>query len=236
MVRREPQGVDAGLELAMSALASASVRPIAVRAGLGATAVSVVVEFAQAEASLPEWSGGAAADVRIVGPDGADVAAGAGKIEPGSRAVLIEVLVPGTVPQGPLRAVVALRGRASVVEESVSVAAGGTWLGPPRAFLTGSSPRSPRRPVATREFSRQDRVVLEWPLIQAATYRSARLLRRSGDAIRFVPQVTDTTVSGGPGLTLALPPGLLGPGEYAVELVVGAGNDAERSIIAFRVV
>jgi hypothetical protein len=91
-------------------------------------------------------------------------------------------------------------------------------------------------PVATREFSRSDRLLIRVPAYGPASSEpstTARLLNRAGQAMMDLPVARLAMPLGEPQIELSL--ASLPPGEYVVEVkATGEGGDAQ-SLIGFRV-
>jgi VWFA-related protein len=85
-------------------------------------------------------------------------------------------------------------------------------------------------PVSRREFRRTDTLVIRAATIRAPAV-SGRLLDRRGQPLTDLP-VTPATEA----CELRLALGNLGPGDYVIELSAGAGDEAARQYVAFRVV
>jgi VWFA-related protein len=105
-----------------------------------------------------------------------------------------------------------------------------------RAFAEASSDQQPL-PSAVREFSRAERLLLRTPVYGPAGSTldvTARLLNRSGTAMRTLPQVPSSVSPGT--VQFDLPLSSLAPDEYRVEFVARTGNQEAREVVLFRVV
>ena len=95
-------------------------------------------------------------------------------------------------------------------------------------------------PVALREFSRTDRLLVRVPAYApggAAPALTARMLNRAGDAISDLPVTASATPGGDAQFDLAL--SSFPPGEYILEIKVAGGDGASsdsRELVAFRIV
>ena len=86
-------------------------------------------------------------------------------------------------------------------------------------------------PVATREFSRTDRILIRVPAYGAgASAMKAHLLNRTGEAMSEVPLAPPVAPAGE--ATIELPLAGLAPGEYVLEIKAGEGV---KELVGFRV-
>src|SRR5262249_34811611 len=91
-------------------------------------------------------------------------------------------------------------------------------------------------PVASREFSRTERLMIRFPAYAptgAAISVSARLLNRAGQAIRDLPVQQATAVGASNQIDLLL--ASLAVGQYFIELVAKSPNGEVKDLIEFRV-
>jgi VWFA-related protein len=109
-------------------------------------------------------------------------------------------------------------------------------LGMPAVFRATSSPRSPLAPVTAPAFMRHERVHIEWPVEQALTERSARVLGRNGTPLAIAVTLTEREGANGPILSADLLCGALGQGDYVVEVQVASASGTKTTMVAFRVV
>jgi hypothetical protein len=141
---------------------------------------------------------------------------------------------------GPWRVSVKLTAGGDAIDERTSIehAGSGVFLGDPIVYRAAPGPRAPTRPVADFQFSRTERVHVEWPILKALDQRQARLLSRNGQPLAVAANVTERPASdaSAPAI-LAVDVNLapLGPGDYLIELVAGSGADSERKLVAIRV-
>ncbi len=109
-------------------------------------------------------------------------------------------------------------------------------LGLPAVFRANPGPRSPRAPVTAPAFRRSERLHIEWPVTQALSGRTARVLGRDGQPLAVQVTLSEQDGASGPLLVADALLAPLAPGDYVVELVVTAGDVTRRTLIAFRVV
>ena len=84
--------------------------------------------------------------------------------------------------------------------------------------------RSPSTVVAGAEYRRTERVHIEWPILKPLDRREARLLGRDGQPLAVAVAVTEREVDGRPSLSADATLGPLAPGDYVIELTVGAAG------------
>jgi len=109
-------------------------------------------------------------------------------------------------------------------------------LGVPAVFRATPSPRSPLVPVTAPAFTRRERLHIEWPVTEALTERSARLLGRNSQPLAVNVTLTERDGASGPIIVADATLASLAPGDYVVELRVTAGSGTKASLVAFRVV
>ncbi len=109
-------------------------------------------------------------------------------------------------------------------------------LGVPAVFRATPSPRSPLVPVTAPAFTRRERLHIEWPVTEALTERSARLLGRNSQPLAVNVTLTERDGASGPIIVADATLAALAPGDYVVELRVTAGSGTKASLVAFRVV
>ena len=227
--------VPAGVEDEMGRLTR--LRPDAemfTRAVPTAAGVDVAVELAENVIGEDRWRAGASVTVVVRTADGKDVD-GAGRIDPGTRGVLVSVPVDPT--QGPWQVTVTATGQGEPAQNQVAVApVPASVVGAPVAWRATPSLRSPLRALADPRLMRTERLHVEWPLIQEPATRHARLLDRTGkplgNELPFAAPPADRHV-----LSLDLPIASLPEGDFMVELTAtGAAGQTERRLFAFRVV
>ena len=93
-----------------------------------------------------------------------------------------------------------------------------------------------RSPTASREVSRNERVLIRVPAYGPASGAevTARLLNRTGDAIADLPVVA-STVRAGSAREIDVAFNSLPPGEYLVEISVNGAGEPVKELIGFRI-
>lgn len=109
-------------------------------------------------------------------------------------------------------------------------------LGVPEVSRATPSPRSPLAPVTAPVFTRRERIHIEWPVAEALTERSARVLGRNGQPLAVQVTLTEREAPGGTVLVADAVLGPLAPGDYVVEAQVSAVSGTRTALVAFRVV
>ena len=109
-------------------------------------------------------------------------------------------------------------------------------LGVPALFRATPSPRSPFVPVTAPAYTRNERIHIEWPVAQALTERTARLLGRNGAPLAVAVTLTERDGPTGPLIVADAALGALAPGDYVVELRVTGAGGTRTALVAFRVV
>lgn len=171
--------------------------------------------------------------VEATGADGTRLAAVAATIPAGARGTLVRLPIGGS--SGPWRVTATVTGARTTRDTIEAAVRPSAFAGEPVVFRATPSPRSPLYPVADLQFSRTERLRVEWPVIDAAE-AVARLLDRQGRALAGNLPVTVHQAERGPVLAVDLTLGPFPEGEYLVELRVGRGAVTERKLQAFRVV
>jgi VWFA-related protein len=202
-------------------------------------ALTVAAEIGQTESGRPAWTRGADVQVTVT-RNGTTVATGQGQIEAGARGTIIDIPVTEPLPSAgasaaPLHASVKVSAGTDRLDDGADAIAAGALVGAPIVFRAPSLPRAVSRPVAEFEFSRTERVHVDWPVLKPAEQRKARILRRTGEALPFEPPLTDREVNGRPVISTDFSLSALAPGEYVVELVAQSGTVADRRVVAFRI-
>lgn len=194
-------------------------------------ALTVVVEVPPAAVEAGRWKDGAALEVLAEAADGEVVGTSRARLTPNGRAV---VRVPIEGRASPAAVFVRLRAEGESVVERTSVAPGpSTLVGDPQAYRSG--PRGLALPVALFEFSRDERLKLDWPALAKLERAEIRLLDRNGQPLKHRVKMADQDGAGGRHLVADLSFTALGRGDYVVELAAVAGTATERKLIAFRV-
>jgi VWFA-related protein len=202
--------------------------------------LTVATEIGGAESGRPAWTHGADVQVTVSRNGGTTIATGQGKIDAGARGTIVEIPVPDPPPSsdaapGPLHAAVKVVAGTDRLDDGADAIPAGSLIGAPIMFRAPSLPRAVSRPVAQFEFSRTERVHVDWPVLKPVEQRKARILRRTGEALPFEPALTERDLDGHPVLSTDFSLSSLAPGEYVVELVAQSGTVADRRVVAFRV-
>jgi VWFA-related protein len=206
--------------------------------------LTVVAEIPSTQIAAGRWTQGGELSVVATGPGGEAVGNGTAKIDVASRGALVRLPLAADA-KGPWRVNVAVTSGGDRLEDRISVEQGkmGTLLNKPVVYRAAPGPRSPLRPVADFQFRRTERVHIEWPEVKPLDQRQARLLNKSGQSVAAALTVTERPREG-QGASGAAPTALavdlnlapLGPGDYVIDVTVGAGADVERRLLAIRVV
>ncbi|MCC7008929.1 MAG: VWA domain-containing protein [Acidobacteria bacterium] len=242
MVKGEAPAFDAPVDAAVTALGRAlESRRTFVSASAQRGFVAVVAEISSREYAA-KWTAGADVDVAVTDSAGALVGTAAGRIEKGTRAVMVGIPLndaagqPLPASRGPFRAAVKIRAEGAVLEDAAQASTGGAWLGAARVWRGQGSARSPLQPTAEYQFSRSERLFVEWAVVQPADRRTARLLRRTGEPTPVTLTLTDGVTAGTPTMSTTFALTQLAPGDYVLEVVAGRGDDTERRLLPFRIV
>ena len=107
--------------------------------------------------------------------------------------------------------------------------------GGPIVYRAGSAASAPMKPAAEFQFSRTERLRIDFPIRKTPTEQHARLLRRTGEMLESPPALTASTAGGAALLSSSVSLSFLAPGQYVFELFVKSGEDAERKLVAFSV-
>ena len=193
--------------------------------------LTVVIEVPPVAVAAGRWKDGAALEVLAETAGGDVVGTSRARLTPNGRAV---VRVPLEGQESPAAVFVRLRAEGESVVERTSVAPGpSTLVGDPQAYRSG--PRGLAIPVALFEFTREERLKLDWPVLTKLDRAEIRLLDRHGQPLKHRVTVDDQDGAGGRHLVANLTFTALGRGDYVAELTATAGTATERKLIAFRV-
>ena len=187
--------------------------------GAGGPDATVVVEVPSAAVDAGRWSDGASLEVIADADNGDTTAMGRGRLPANGRALL---RIPVTGPQPPSKVMVRVRATGeSLVERLTLPTEPGKLIGDPLGYRSG--PRGLATPVGLFEFARDEKVRLDWPLLDKVDSVDARLLDRRGEALKHrVNAALQQSADGGQAVTeIAFNP--LGRGDYVVELAATAG-------------
>jgi len=200
-----------------------------------ATDLTVIVELSSGAVEHQTWSQGADVQATFTDAAGASVGTVKGHIDAGARSVKLQT--PVGFGAGPWRVFVHATGRDDSHDDRLQIAPPpGALLGDPLFFRGTSAAQASLRPVADLEFSRLERLHIEWPLTGALDQRTARLLDRRGQALPIDVTLTERQGTSGSLLAADLNLAPLAAADYIIELNVGHGTDAEHKLIAFRVI
>jgi len=200
-----------------------------------ATGVDVAIELASAPLAAGRWKQGADVRVAVMAPDGTSANV-TGRVAAGSRSALL------TIPfdrahRAPWSVAVVVTGDGDRAQDQIDVPVpDAAVVGLPMAWRATPSPRSPLLPMADFQLRRNERLHIEWPIVQEPASRAARLLDRKGQPlVADLPLATsspDRRV-----LALDLPMSSLPEGDFLIDLTVtGASGESERRVLGFRVV
>ena len=201
------------------------------------TELLVAIELGSSQAFGGPFAKGADVAVAAVPVAGGSAASEAkGRIDAGTRGVLVRVPLPPGAP-GPWNVTAVIGGGADRIQERLEIKeAAGKLLGDPTPYRATPAPSSPLRAVADFLYRRTERVRVEWPLLGAVDRREARLIGRNGQALPLPVTLSERTDNGQTVIAADLVLTPLAPAEYAIELVVGQGANSERRYVAFKVV
>ena len=194
--------------------------------------LAVVVEVLAARAS--DFDKGASVTVTVSGAVGSAPVTASGPLAVGARSALVRVPLGGMA--GPWQVRVALGSPPAGLSTSIAIPQPATPLvSDPIVYRATPSSRSPLWPSATRVFSRNDRVHLEWSTSGPLDTRVGRLLDRRGQGTAVAVNLSEPPNAERPTLAGDVSLAPLAPGDYLIELVVGRGGATERHLVAIRV-
>jgi VWFA-related protein len=193
-------------------------------------ALHVVVELARGRAgSAPR-----AVRLDVTSQNGTRLDA-TGTIQPPVRGTSIRIPTTGAAA-GPWKIAVRVEDGAGVLQDELVIEPSARkLLLEARVFRATSSPRSPLWAAADPQFTRTERVHVEWRVRTTFDRRTARLLGRDGQPLAVPVAVTERDQDGS--AVIAVDAGLsaLTAGDYLIELVVGAGEVSETYHLPVRV-
>lgn len=196
-----------------------------------ASDVAIAVELGSSAIGAGGWSNGADVTVTVTSASGA--ASGKARIDAGLRAALVRVAKPG---DGPYKASVRVSGGAEDLRDEIEIVEPtGALVGQVLLFRARPPASSPLLPAADLQFRRTERVHLEWPILRALDRREARLLAKDSKPLPIPVNVTERTTGDQQVLAADLNLAPLAPGDYVIELSVGAGLASETKYVAIRV-
>ena len=208
----------------------ASAQFLAYGAIAGST-LTVVLEVPQDAVAAGRWSDGA--EVHLLADVGGTETIGTarGRLQPNGRAV-VQVPLEGT--KRPTSVMVHVRAEGESVTERVAVGANPNALvGDPLGYRT--SRRALAVPVGSFAFAQDDKLALEWPLLQPVDRFEARLLDRFGDPLKYNIELKAQDAGASRRLVSNLKFSNLGRGDYVLELTVQKGDVSEKNLLALRV-
>ena len=119
--------------------------------------------------------------------------------------------------------------RAGAAIRAATDAGAATVIGEPIAYRLGL--RQVAQQVSQLEFTRADRIRIQWPLLTVLERREARLLDSAGKPLPVDLPVSEDAGARSVTVELALAP--FGRGTYSIELTAGAGGKTERRRLTF---
>jgi VWFA-related protein len=207
------------------------------RGSIAGDQLSVAVEIGSARAAAAPWGNGADVQMTATLPDGTALPAAAGRIEAGTRGVLVSMPVGGTPAS--VRIVVKGSAGGESIEETADISRAPAGLVGDAVMYRGRpAATSPLRVVADLQYRRTERVHVEWAITGESAnldQRSARLLGRNGQPLAVPVTVTERDTDGRRVVAADLNLAPLSAGEYVIELTVGRGATTEQRLVAFRV-
>ena len=193
--------------------------------------LTVVLEVPQEAVAAGRWNDGA--EVHLLADVGGTETVGTarGRLQPNGRAV---VQVPLEGAKRPTSVMVHVRAAGESVTERIAVGANANVLvGDPLGYR--SSRRALSVPVGSFVFASDDKLALEWPLLQPADHYHARLLDRFGEPLKFGIDLKVQDAGTSRRLVSNLKFSNLGRGDYVLELTVQKGEVSEKNLLALRV-
>jgi len=231
---KEPSAVDAALTTLSKLRPAADVFAYATAS---AKEIAVSVEISTLQMSSGKWAQGADVQVSATDAAGTAVGNGTGKIEPNTRGVLVRVPLTMATANGPWRVSARVTGAGGTLDDRIDVKQPtGKLLGDTLVFRATPSGQSALRAVGDMQYRRTERVHLEWPILTALDRREGRLLGKDGSPIPVPINLTEREVNGQQMLAGDLLLAPLTEGDYVIEVTAGSGADAEKKLLAIRVV
>jgi VWFA-related protein len=205
-----------------------------VHASGGASGLELVAEVSAAARQRGTGTKGGSVTFTAVASDGAKASATAELVagESSARASLPDA----ALDKGPWRVTARLDAGSSPIEARAELPrTAAVLVGLPAAWRGVPSPRVPAKPMADLRLTRSERLRVEWPILDDAATRTARLVDRKGQPLGgplpFATLAPDRRVA-----AIDLPISALPEGDFLVELVATKGDVTERRLLAFRVV
>jgi VWFA-related protein len=195
------------------------------------TAMTVMIEVPSEAVDAGRWSNGATLEVIADGPTGETVGMAHGRLAPNGRAML---KVPLDGREQPSKLLVRVRAEGEAITESVAVGLSPSKLaGDPLVYRSG--PRGLAIPVAVFQFTREERVKFDWPLLAKIDRYEARLLDQFGHPLSTKIGVQHQDAAGVGHLVTEISLAPLGRGDYVVDLGVESSGVVDHKLTAFRV-
>lgn len=216
-------------EAALTLLERAN-RPFAAYGASAGTQLTVVAELSAASIQAGRWKDGAEIAVATAAADGTELGTARGTLEPGTYSSTI-TLTPSARPARVSVRFTSGGGAPPADDWFVLEGSPGTLVGEGLAYRSAS--RVARRPVATFEFARNERVRVEFPVLKPLDRREARLLDRSGKPLPVDLPLAEDPATHAAVVELSLSG--LGRGDFLIELTAGAGGVVERRLLAIRI-
>jgi VWFA-related protein len=224
------------VDLAMGGLAR--LRPdtdLFVHTTLVGTRLTTFAEVGGAQVARGVLAKDGVLEVTATSADGAAVGTVEVPVTAAMRAASATIDVPAA--SGPLTVTAKVRTGGGTFEVTTPTTRDdGTVLGAGLVYRATPSSRSPLVPVASQQFRRTERVHIEWPVAGPLDSREGRLLGRNGESVAVTITMTEITRDGRPVLALDGLLAPLAPGDYVVEVTVGAAGKTETRMVAIRVV
>jgi VWFA-related protein len=207
---------------------------VAAHGAVTSAGLQVVADLSASAVAKPTWQKGA--EVKVTARRGdAPPITGAGGIAAGERSVAVTLPVEGST-SGPWQITLQVAGPEGLVEARTEVTASpATLIGEPTVWRGAQSLRAPFKPLADFRLTRTERLRVEYPELQVADTRTARLLDRKGAALGaqlpFATPPPDRKA-----LVVDLPMSSLPEGDFVLEVTAVKGETTERRLVAFRVI
>ena len=198
--------------------------------------LDIVAELAGPDATNARWASGADLEA-VVTDDAGATSIATGRIEAASRSGRVRVSLPAA-SKGRWQVRLRVTAGGASLEERLDVPADEHHvLGGPTIFRGGPSARTAVRPTAEREFRRNERIVLETAVTEAASPRSAVVLDRTGSPLPVATAITESQRSedGATTWVVTIAAAAFAPGDYVAHLTAGNGPNREERLVAFRI-
>src|SRR3954453_1264566 len=198
-------------------------------AAISGSSLTVVVEVPPEAVQAGRWSEGATLEIIADAANGDTSGMGRGRLMSTGRAV---VQFPITGPR-PAKVMVRLRAEGeSLVERSVLSEDDTHLVGDPLAYRSG--PRGLAIPVGLFEFTHEEKMRLDWPVLAPIEDVDARILDKNGLPLKHRINVVMQEAADGAHAASELSLSPFARGDYVIELTVKAGAKTETKLLAFR--